>query len=406
MTRGLFLYPQPYGFHAPSYAYVENLRSLGIDMHYGGRDVQPPADAPTEFPSYVHHLRGHAGGRAFAKYAAELVDTLKPDFVHVVHYRGAGLLRLYSKARHKMTWVIEVRTVHVENKNQEPTRRLSFKDRITWLETLSYDVVIANTETIKRRMSPSRRPINVIPTGASWDHFNRPDVRSQREQIRQQLQIPEDAAVIVYAGTLSQSRNLDRMIKALAGAVSTHPNTHLLIVGGSANVLPEHDPGSQKLRSQVTELGLEKQVHFVGRIPFVEVPSYYAAADIGISYVPPDTAYETQWPTKLIEIMMAGLIPVTNITIGARAVYQHDDAVIACGGEVDDLTTAIRQAIDLLSPEAEPLRKQLIANARTRAKQLDWKEIIRGHLLPIYANNGIIERSSFAAVAVPEGGNS
>lgn len=410
MTKGLLLYPQPYGFHAPSYAYVENLRHLGIDMHFGGCTLEPSADAltsspqssPQSSPPYAHHLFQNAGGRAYAIYAASLIDSLQPDFVHVFHYRGAGLTRFLSKTRHPMKWIIEVRTVHVEDKNQRVSRFAFFKDRITWLETLGYDLVIANTETIKRRMSPSRRTPVLVPTGASWDHFNGPNAQGRREQIRQRLQLSEDAAVLVYAGTLSQSRNLARMIGAFAEVVCSYPNTHLLMIGGSANVLPADDPGSHKLRMQVAELGLEGHVHFTGRIPFVEVPNYYAAADIGISYVPPNTAYESQWPTKLIEIMMSGLIPITNITVGAREVYVREDAVIACRGEVADLAEAIRRAVMLLSPAQENQRRQLIANARARGKQLDWKAIIADYLLPTYINMGILNRSSFAAVTVPE----
>jgi glycosyltransferase involved in cell wall biosynthesis len=188
---------------------------------------------------------------------------------------------------------------------------------------------------------------------------------------------------------MSQSRDLTRVISAVAEAISSYPNTHLLMIGGSANLLPTEDYASQKLRQQVAELGLERHVHFTGRVPYVEVPSYYAAADIGISYMPPNTGHETQWPNKLIEIMMAGLIPVTNITIGAREVYQSEDAVIACGSEVADIAAAIRRAIQLLAPEAETQRKQLIARARARSKQLDWKAIIGDILLPIYAKIGI-----------------
>jgi glycosyltransferase involved in cell wall biosynthesis len=390
MTTGLMLVPQPYGYHGPSYAYVENLRTLGFDMHFGGCTLQLQPDAQNNSITYAHHLYQNAGGLAYASYAARLIEALQPDFVHALHYRGAGLTRLFAKAPRNMKWFIEVRTVHVESRNQTVTRRLSYKDRITWAETLLYDEVIANTDTIKRRMTPSRRPIALFPTGASWDQFNRPDAKHQREKIRHELQLSDDAAAIIYAGTLSQSRNLDKLISAFAEVASTNQNVHLLLVGGSANVLPEDDPGRKKLFQQVIALGLQKNVHFIGRVPYVDVPNYYAAADIGFSYMPPETAHETQWPTKLIEIMMSGLIPVTNITIGAREVYQRDDAVVACGSKVSDIATAFRRAIALLSPDAEAQRKQLISNARSRSKQLDWKEIITTYLLPVYASSGIV----------------
>ena len=384
MIKGLLLYPQPYGFHAPSFAYIKNLRDLGIDMHYGGRTAESSLDAP----DYVHHLFGKASGIDYARYAAQLVDGLQPDFVHVFHYRGAGLTRLLSKAR-QVKWLMEVRTVHVQTKHEELSRFSRLKDRLTWLETLGYDQVIANTQTIRQRMSPSRRPITLVPTGASWEHFNAPAVCDLRDQVRCQLALPKDAAVLIHAGTLSKSRSLERLLGGFAEAVRSHPQAHLIMIGGNSVVQQGDDPAIQRWRLEAKELGIEDHVHFLGRLPFVEIPSYYAAADIGISYVPPGTAYETQWPTKLIEIMMAGLIPVTNVTAGARDVYQDDDAVIACDSDVGAVAAAIQRAIDLLAPEQAAQRLTLIAKARSRSKELDWKTIITDHLLPVYAKAGL-----------------
>jgi glycosyltransferase involved in cell wall biosynthesis len=382
----LFPYPRQFGFFPDIYEYVTLLRGIGVNAFYVGKqDARQELDSP----EYSFHASApNLNTRDFVRFVSEKVAEVKPDIVHVFHFRGSGLLPLASRTCPEVNWVMDVRTIHVHNSRHTQDPFFLLKDRITWLETQVYDHILALTEKIKRRMWPSLRPVEIIPLGASWEKFNPGNTSTLRQNTRRHLAIPDGAPLFLYAGSLSPTRKPYKVIGAFARALQQSPEARLVVVGGQMGVPPEADAFVQALQHQAEELGITDSVVFTGRIPYPDVPPFYAMADIGLSFMPLGTPHQHQPPTKLIEYMMAGLLAVTNRTPANCELVTDGINGLLCGEEVEQIAEGLHRALLLLRPENKQRFKGLVAAARNSVRARDWRTIVRDRLIPLYTHLG------------------
>lgn len=144
------------------------------------------------------------------------------------------------------------------------------------------------------------------------------------------------------------------------------------------------DPSIVPLRQQAETLGIASRVLFTGRVPYWEVPDYFAAADIGVSFMPVDTPHQFQPPTKLIEYMMAGLIATSNDIPAIDGLIEDGVQGILFGDDESEITVGLSRALSLLQLERTAERQQLIANASERVRERDWQQIVDTYLIPTY----------------------
>lgn len=379
--RVVFPFPRAYGYFPDIYEYVTALRARGVDAHYVG--IQPSMVEQGQ-PPYTTHLEvENASRRRFIEFSRDAIAALQPDIVHVFHFRGCGMLPLLARQSERK-WVADVRTIHVETKDMTVGSDFWIRDRLTWLETQTYDQVLALTEKIAAMLRPSVRPVQLVPLGASAGKLNPPDLDERRATVRNQLAIPEHAPVILYAGTLSPTRRLDKILSGFAQTTNDWPEARLLVAGGEAGHMAATDPSIVPLRQQAETLGIASRVLFTGRVPYWEVPDYFAAADIGVSFMPVDTPHQFQPPTKLIEYMMAGLIATSNDIPAIDGLIEDGVQGILFGDDESEITVGLSRALSLLQLERTAERQQLIANASERVRERDWQQIVDTYLIPTY----------------------
>jgi glycosyltransferase involved in cell wall biosynthesis len=359
----IFPYPLPFGLFTDIYEYVTALTALGIEAQYVGW-------SPTEgTPRFLRHL-------------AQQIEFMRPDIVHVFHFRGSGILPFWVKGKPKPKWIIDVRTIHVQNKTFGHDPFFPLKDRITWFETQMYNYVFTLTPHIAGKMSPSCRPIKITPLGANgdrWDNENRKQIRCT---IRSQLSIPAEAPTVLYSGSTSPARRLDKVIEAFAKATQAAKDARLLIVGGIPNNPQASSQYASELQDLAHRLGIAHQVVLTGFIPYSEIFPYYFAADIGISFTPNGTPYEYQPPTKLIEYMMAGLLALTNKTPATSELVRDGQSGILCNDSVEGIEMGISRAFALLQ-EPDHL-KAVLDCAKAGVLWRDWRSIVATYVLPTY----------------------
>lgn len=126
---------------------------------------------------------------------------------------------------------------------------------------------------------------------------------------RQQFGIPEDARVLITVGGLVERKGFHRVIEVLPELRERHSNLHYLIVGGAS---AEGDWG-ERLRRQVTDLGLQDCVHFLGTMPPEALNAPLSAADVFVL-----STRNEGWANVLLEAMACGL-PVVASDVGGNA---------------------------------------------------------------------------------------
>jgi glycosyltransferase involved in cell wall biosynthesis len=130
--------------------------------------------------------------------------------------------------------------------------------------------------------------------------------RAIRQQIRQQLDTPDDTVVITQVSRLERWKGHTLLISAL-GSMKDLPNWECWIVGGAQR--ESEQSYLKELVQQLQELGLEQRVRWLGQRN--DVPQVLAASDI---FCQPNLGAEP-FGIVFIEALYAGL-PVVTVKMG------------------------------------------------------------------------------------------
>lgn len=154
-----------------------------------------------------------------------------------------------------------------------------------------------------------------------------PATAEQRQQSREQLNLPANARVLIYVGSGFERKGLKASITALAAT-----DAHLLVVG--------QDKQQSRYADLARSLGCESRVHFVGVQNHV-IPFYHAADALLLP-----TLYDP-FPNVILEAMACGLPVITSTTCGgAEFIVQGEQGFVCDALDIPALTAAV-QAIPL-----------------------------------------------------------
>ncbi len=133
-----------------------------------------------------------------------------------------------------------------------------------------------------------KNSVSIVNTPPLRDHAPR--------DLRGELDIPSDRAILLYQGSIQENRGIEPTIDAMA----TLEDCVFVIVGYGYH--------RTTLEAVVRERGFEDKVKFFGPIPNDELLDWTAAADIGMcNIINSSLSYYTSLPNKLFEYMMAGI---------------------------------------------------------------------------------------------------
>lgn len=169
-----------------------------------------------------------------------------------------------------------------------------------------------------------------------------------KQEARQQLELPEDAKIIISVGGLVDRKGFHRVLEVLPALVKQYPNLIYLIVGGPS---PEGNI-SERLRQQVKDLDLVAHVRFLGSLPSDQLKTPLSASDVFVLA----TANEG-WANVFLEAMACGL-PVITTDVGGNAEVVNDEALgaIVTFGDHQALHKALSAALEKTWDKTEILK--------------------------------------------------
>lgn len=143
----------------------------------------------------------------------------------------------------------------------------------------------------------------------------------QRQQSREQLNLPDNAKVFIYVGSGFERKGLKASISALAAT-----DAHLLVVG--------QDKQQSRYENLARSLGCEKRIHFLG-VQNNVIPFYHAADSLILP-----TLYDP-FPNVILEAMACGLPVITSFTCGgAEFIIDGKQGFVCDALDVPALTAA------------------------------------------------------------------
>lgn len=243
-----------------------------------------------------------------------ILRIFKQGKYNLIYVKGDildGLIATYIKRKYRiplifdseplgMVW--EVYKIKSRGPKFLPYLMAKIHDSITTYTMKKADLITPSSKWFGETLAQkgiSEYKLMSYPNGVDVALFSNKDGKD----IREKYQL-SDSQVITYIGTLDKARNLSILIQAFAKVKKHKKKVKLLMVG----------EGSDKwnLQSLARELEIEEGVIFTGQVPGSEVPKYVAAADIGVSPVPPLACYKIGSPLKIFEYMGGGKPVIAN----------------------------------------------------------------------------------------------
>ena len=315
--------------------------------------------APTN-PGYTLALPVHPG-------MLSLMKKLQLDIIHVHSPFTLGRVGLHYARKFDLPLLFTYHTRYDQYVHYVPMAKDLVKD-----VTIKYsrhfcnecDHIIAPSHEIESiiRSFLVTTPISVVPTGIPLDKFQGGD----SGWLRRNYPIPPHHRILLYAGRLSQEKNVPFLIESFCKIKRTRPDTTLVLVAGG--------PLEEELKDLVLSMGLSEQdVVFTGQLPFESLVNAYYSSDLFVF----SSLTETQG-LVLVEAMAAGLPVVAVRASGVREMVRDGVDGLLTGEDRDEFAAA---AIRILQDDR--YYRHLQTNALHRAEQMSSRNMAL-KLLAVY----------------------
>ena len=338
-------YP-PYRAGAGSvcHAFASGLAQRGHEVHsFTSSLPDTPAEEIMDGVQ-IHRLNSwlHFGE---ARFLPGLLELPRFDLIHLhfPFYMGAELVTINARRTHTPLFI----SYHMDTLLKGPAgAAVRLYDAFIGDPVLrAADQVVFTTLDYGRAsrirwLLDYKKPAGVLPNGVDTNLFH-PDLDGTIMRIRHGMS-PQEQVILLVAGMDSAHffkgvpilLQAFQKIKAMEKSGSRRSR---LVIVGEGNLRP-------MFQAMMIRLGLSQFVTFAGRVSDVDLPYYYAAADIGV--LPSYTMGEA-FGIVLLEAMACGKPVVASRLPGVRDVVEDgEDGLLVTPGDVKDLAEKINILLD------------------------------------------------------------
>ena len=313
--------------------------------------------------------------RMFISWIRYLI-CLRPDKIILAEggfrdFPLSTVLAAFAIARGNI-WMMELHPAS-EPTNENSRARWGFIPRMSplqrpraWLARGILAVSQGVKDRLVRDYGYAQKKISVVYNGVDTKRFS-PASKDTRRGLRRDLQISDEAVVVVSAARLDQIKRLDRLIQAF-GVLSLKYNDLRLLLTGDG-------PLRDDLKSLARSVNNRENIRFLGHVE--DVCAILRASDI---YVLPSD--EEGFGIALAEAMACELVCVATKTVGPSEIIDDGLSGFLTDLTYDGVLKGLDQALRLDHKEREAIgnraRQRIVDNFRveqTVAKGLAFMEI-------------------------------
>lgn len=183
--------------------------------------------------------------------------------------------------------------------------------------------------------------ILVVGNGVDTDKFQ----LLPQDQARRELGLPMNVPILVTVGGLCERKGFHRVIECLPDLRKRFPAIRYLVVGGPS---PEGD-WTERLKHQVSELGLSEIVSFLGSFPAARLKVPLSAGNVFVL-----ATRNEGWANVFLEAMACGLpVVATDVGGNSEVVCRRELGMIVPFGDREALTQAIASTLEMDWDQAE-----------------------------------------------------
>jgi glycosyltransferase involved in cell wall biosynthesis len=244
-------------------------------------------------------------GEYIASYTQQLLQLAaerKPKLIHAASNFINGLAGVTVARKLGVPFIYEVRGLWEITRSSQHAgfaKSLGYhaQARLELAAANAADAVIAANQDLGeelQRRGVDASVISIVPSGAPEMPESSPE---RRRQLREAFDLPQDAFVIGYVGSLVWYEGLETLLSA-AAALSRTGAVHVFVVG--------HGPMRGDLIRLAQRLGLEKAVTFAGLLTPKAAQSAYQAIDLAVYPRSRVAVTNIVSPLKHLEALAAG----------------------------------------------------------------------------------------------------
>lgn len=226
------------------------------------------------------------------------IREINPHVIHSFHYNnnyGEALAARLAGAK----WVFTKKNMNWGNDGANAWKIRS---------ALASRIIIQNTE-MKSRFYPDSSKTTLIERGIEVQDFTS---QEPQFQLREVLNTPHNARVIVTVANLVPVKGVEFLIEAFSSLANEYLDWHLWVIGDDST-----DTG-RALKSEVIKLNLSHRIHFAGKS--ANVRAYLDHSEI---FVLPTCATGEGSPVALIEAMANGKVVIGTSVPGILDLLAH-----------------------------------------------------------------------------------
>lgn len=270
-----------FSFNKASYPWYQNQKNINV--------LFEPKDK-LDTSSKISYLK-------FVGSLNKAITQFKPDVVHAHYATSYGLIGALSGFHPFVisAWGTDVMKFPQKNFINKSILKYNLRKA---------DAICATSNTIKEFLKPvTEKSVNVIPFGVDVNLFCKKDVNSLFEK---------NAFVLGSIKPLEELYNTDILIKAFAALKKKHfdKTLKLLIIGEGSQM--------ESLKQLSTQLGIDNDVKFTGRIAFSEISNYYNMLDVLVNI----SDYES-FGVSVIEAMACEKPVIATNTGGLKEIIEN-----------------------------------------------------------------------------------
>ncbi|NYT11115.1 MAG: glycosyltransferase family 4 protein [Methanomassiliicoccales archaeon] len=288
-------------------SYVENLlKNLplrGCEVSLIGYDPNPIKDGSYEYyPIVKRENRWMYLLKLYLK--SPFIKIFKEDILHFHRLDDMLPFLILHKKTQKVCTLHGKILENVESKHSRPVSYIyDIAERIALRNLIKQNTLLIAVDEGTKNYYLSKEPgleekIVVIPVGVDTDMFK----PMNKKKARESKGFFNNDKIVLYIGRLEKEKDIGFLLQAFNIVLKKEKNAKLVIVGEGRE--------KEKLKGVSSELGIEKNVVFMGNIPHSKIPEIMNSSDVLVLC----SKYEGS-PTIVKEAISCG-IPVVSTDVG------------------------------------------------------------------------------------------
>lgn len=323
-------------------AYLSELTKRGHEFHLisfekkeNSSQIPIVSQLLKQYPIHWHPLTYHKSPPVFStlydlwlmfRETKKIISKSKIDFIHSRSYLPS-LVALAMKKRKKIPFIFDMRGFWADERvegNLWPLTNPLFKLIYRYIKRkekkllFKSDAVVSLTENARQWMiqqwnySEKNAPIKVIPCCCDTNLFALMNDEA-KSIIRSELQIPNDAFVLGYVGSIGTWYMLDEMLQFFKCLQQLRPDAWFLFITRHEHELIRKKAAENNLRN-LKIVAAERN----------KMPALINTLDASVYFIKPSFSKKASSPVKQAELMSAGIPSVTNSGIGDTDLFFED----------------------------------------------------------------------------------